>query len=258
MGIFSEPQSGQARFIQVIFFTTTLIFYVVGDKKSLNREGLKTISNVGFIFDLDGTLLDSASQIVPAVIETRLFFKLPILSEEEIYRLIGRPAAELFKNDDSTEATNMEVLDYFRKILEEKYMNENKIYPFSENLIEKLIQNEYMIGIATSKPTYLAIKAINNSILNKYSLIIQGTDDFPPKPNPDVVLKCIQSLKSTRNFMVGDRTEDMIAGKLAGCITIGLEQGPHDMNSLTDAGADFVFSGIRELNSELNSVLKGF
>ena len=99
MGVFSEPQSGQARFIQVIFFTTTLIFYVVGDKKSLNREGLKTISNVGFIFDLDGTLLDSASQIVPAVIETRLFFKLPILSEEEIYRLIGRPAAELFKND---------------------------------------------------------------------------------------------------------------------------------------------------------------
>jgi hypothetical protein len=92
VGVFLESQSGQARFIQVKFFTITLIFYVVGDKKSLNREGLKTISNVGFIFDLDGTLLDSASQIVPAVIETRLFFKMPILGEEEVYRLIGRPA----------------------------------------------------------------------------------------------------------------------------------------------------------------------
>ncbi len=219
---------------------------------------MKTISNVGFIFDLDGTLLDSASQIVPAVIETRLFFKMPILGEEEIYRLIGRPAIELFKNNDSTEPINTIVLDYFRKILEEKYMNKNKIYPFSENLFEKLIKNGYPIGIATSKPTYLAVKAINNSILNKYSLVIQGTDDFPPKPNPDVVLKCIQSLKTNWNFMVGDRIEDMIAGKLAGCITIGLVQGPHDMNSLTDAGADFVFSGIEELNSELNSVLKGF
>ena len=219
---------------------------------------MKTISNIGFIFDLDGTLLDSASQIVPAVIETRLFFKMPILGEEEVYRLIGRPAIELFKNNDSTEPINTAVLDYFRKILEEKYMNKNKIYPFSENLIEKLIKNEYPIGIATSKPTYLAVKAINNSILNKYSLVIQGTDDFPPKPNPDVVLKCIQSLKTNRNFMVGDRIEDMIAGKLAGCITIGLVQGSHDMNSLTGAGADFVFSGIGELNSELNHVLKGF
>ena len=219
---------------------------------------MKTISNVGFIFDLDGTLLDSASQIVPAVIETRLFFKMPILGKEEIHRLIGRPAAELFINDDPTESTNIEVLDYFRKILEEKYMNKNKIYPFSENLIEKLIKNGYPIGIATSKPTYLAIKAINNSILNKYSLVIQGTDDFPPKPNPAVVLRCIQSLKTNQNFMVGDRTEDIIAGKLAGCITIGLLQGPHDTNSLTGAGADFVFSGIGELNSELNSVLKGF
>jgi phosphoglycolate phosphatase len=87
---------------------------------------------------------------------------------------------------------------------------------------------------------------------------IQGTDDFPPKPSPDVVLKCIERLGTKLNFMVGDRTEDMIAGKLAGCTVIGLEQGSHDKMKLTNAGADFVFSGIQELSAELDSVLKRF
>lgn len=203
-------------------------------------------------------MLDSAHQIVPAVLEARLFFGMPSIDEEKIRLLVGRPAIELFKSDDSDEPTNLEVLNYFRKILEEKYMNDNKIYPFSEDLIKQLIQNECLIGIATSKPTYLAVRAIENSILNKYSVVIQGTDDFPAKPNPHVVLKCIESLRTTQNFMVGDRTEDMVAGKLAGCITIGLEQGSHTKKNLTNAGADFVFSGVKELNSELNSVLKRF
>ena len=224
----------------------------------MTREGLNTISNVGFIFALDGTLLDSASQIVPAVLETRTFFKMPRVDAEEILLLIGRPAIELFKFEGSTQSTDMAVLKYFRKILEEKYMNENKIYPFCESLIQKLIQKECSIGIATSKPTYLAVKAINGSVLNKYPITIQGTDDFPPKPSPDVVLKCIESLGTKLNFMVGDRTEDMIAGKLAGCTTVGLEQGSHDKKNLIKAGADFVFSGIEKLSSEIELVLKRF
>jgi phosphoglycolate phosphatase len=219
---------------------------------------LKTISDVGFIFDLDGTLLDSASQIVPAVLETRSFFKMPVVDPDEILLLIGRPAIELFKVEGSTEPTDMAVLKYFRKILEEKYMNENKIYPCAESLIQKLIRKECSVGIATSKPTYLAVKAINASVLNKYPMTIQGTDDFPPKPSPDVVLKCIEGLGTKLNFMVGDRTEDMIAGKLAGCTTVGLEQGSHSKTNLTKAGADFVFSGIQELSSEIELVLKRF
>ena len=219
---------------------------------------MKTISNVGFIFDLDGTLLDSASQIVPAVLETRSFFDLPVVDADEILLLIGRPAIELFKFEGSSEHTDIAVLKYFRKILEDKYMNENKIYPFAESLIQKLIRNEFLVGIATSKPTYLAVKAINGSVLNKYPMKIQGTDDFPPKPSPDVVLKCIERLGTKLNFMVGDRTEDMIAGKLAGCTVIGLEQGSHDKMKLTNAGADFVFSGIQEFSAELDSFLKRF
>jgi phosphoglycolate phosphatase len=202
--------------------------------------------------------LDSASQIVPAVLETRNFFKMPRIEADEILLLIGRPAIELFKFEGSTEPTNMAVLKYFRRILEEKYMNENKIYPYAESLIQKLIRKECSVGIATSKPTYLAVKAINGSVLNKFPITIQGTDNFPPKPSPDVVLKCLESLGTKFNVMVGDRTEDMIAGKLAGCTTVGLEQGSHDKNSLSNAGADFVFSGIQELNSELESVLKRF
>jgi phosphoglycolate phosphatase len=227
-------------------------------EKVITREGLKTISNVGFIFDLDGTLLDSASQIVAAVLEARSFFNMPVVDADEILLLIGRPAIELFKSEDSSEPMDITVLKYFRKILEDKYMNENKIYPFAESLIQKLIRNEFLVGIATSKPTYLAVKAINGSVLNKYPMKIQGTDDFPPKPSPDVVLKCIERLGTKLNFMVGDRTEDMIAGKLAGCTVIGLEQGSHDKMKLTNAGADFVFSGIQELSAELDSVLKRF
>lgn len=202
--------------------------------------------------------MDSASQIILAVKETRAYFNLPPVPDSEIYSLIGRPAKELFKADESNESNVPILLDYFRMTLEEKYMTVNKVFPFSEILLENLTKNKCLIGIATSKPTYLAVKALNNSILNKFSMTIQGTDNFPSKPHPDVILKCIQSLRTTINFMVGDRSEDMIAGKQANCVTIGLEQGAHDRKLLTASGADFVFSSIEELNSELNRILESF
>jgi len=187
--------------------------------------------------------------------ETRAYFNLPPVPDSEIYSLIGKPAKELFKANES----NLPILlDYFRMILEEKYMIVNKVFPFSEILLENLTKNKCLIGIATSKPTYLAVKALKNSILNKFSMTIQGTDNFPSKPHPDVILKCIQSLRTTINFMVGDRSEDMIAGKKADCVTIGLEQGTHDRKLLTASGADYVFSSIEELNSELNRILESF
>jgi phosphoglycolate phosphatase len=217
------------------------------------------LSDVGVIFDLDGTLLDSANQIIPAVHETRLKYNLPTLASNEIFQLIGKPARDLFENKYNSIENSLllEIIEYFRKILENKYMKESILFPGAKNLILLLLDSGLKIGIATSKPTYLAASAIHKSALNQLPISIQGTDDFPAKPDPSVILKCISSLKTTINLMVGDRTEDMEAGKRANCSTIGLTQSSHSKNDLILAGADLVLPRLSSITPSLINEILG-
>lgn len=133
-----------------------------------------------------------------------------------------------------------EVVQDFRNILETKYMTESILFPGAKNLITSLINSGMRIGVATSKPTYLAKSAIKNSELKNLPISIQGTDDFAPKPDPTVILNCIRILKTRVNVMIGDRIEDIQAGKKANCLTIGLTQSSHSKKELAIAGSDLV------------------
>ena len=201
----------------------------------------------GFIFDLDGTLFDSEMQIFRALNDCRVETGNLPLSKESLKKLIGLPGKALFGDLVLPPNDIEQILNRFRELLRIEILKENAMYENSAKFVELISQKAFKIGIATSKPTSLAKHVIDNSVISPFVDHVQGTDDFLPKPDPTVILKCMYSLKLEYAIMFGDRVEDMEAAMAAGVIGIGVAQSIHSKEELFDAGATIVFSNFTEI-----------
>ncbi len=208
-----------------------------------------------FIFDLDGTLFDSASQIYRALCVTRVERGIPPINFEEVAKLIGLRAEELFADVGLNPQELADIVSLFRRNLESEIKQENFTYPESKSLLSQIRKLGFALGVATSKPDRLAKMVVGNSELSNHITHIQGTDGFPPKPNPEVVIRCMSELGVTGGFMVGDRVEDVVAGNSAGLLSIGIAQSHFSQEELKFAGAFETFGSIAELNGSLKSLI---
>jgi phosphoglycolate phosphatase-like HAD superfamily hydrolase len=198
------------------------------------------------IFDLDGTLIDSKFQIATNINSARVEFGFDPLSDDKIYETIGLPPEYFLQDLSLSESKKQLLISSFRqKLFHDK--SHTIIFPFVIELLKYLKQNEYLLGIATTKPTYMAEFAISNSEINGYFNCIQGTDNFLPKPDPTVILKCQSKLKSHESIMIGDRIEDIEAAKAAKILSIGVAQGDHTKELLMEYGAIYAVDNMHEL-----------
>lgn len=203
-------------------------------------------STFAFIFDLDGTLFDSEIQIFNALNSARIEFGFLPINQEEIVSLIGLPAKELLGDLKLSDHKVSEIVDYFRIELQKSILESNPMFPNAENFVRQVKSSEFMVGVATSKPSYLAKHVVSNSPL--YDLVdhIQGTDDFLPKPEPAVIHHCLSELATDSGVMFGDRIEDIEAANRAGIASVGIAQTKHSLQELKIAGANLVFSSFSE------------
>jgi phosphoglycolate phosphatase len=180
---------------------------------------------------------------------------MPSIGFDEVSKLIGLRAEELFATVDLNPKELSEAVSLFRSNLETEIVQENITYPESQSLLSQVNGLGFAVGVATSKPARLAKLVLKNSDLNSHVTHIQGTDGFPPKPNPEVVIRCMSALGVTCGFMVGDRVEDVVAGNSAGLLSIGIAQSHVSEDELRLAGAFETFGSISELNGSLKSLI---
>jgi len=210
--------------------------------------------SANFIFDLDGTLIDSAQQIGNCLNEARLEFGFIPLPTSEINKMIGIPI-KYFLSDLQLPANIEEVIIIkFRLLLSQAIELENNLYPGVTELLSELKKRGHTVSIATSKPTFLANKVVRNSDLQYFVDFTQGTDNFPAKPQPDVIIKVINLVRGQRSLMIGDRVEDVKAALAAGIPCIGVAHSYHSMNLLLNSGAALVYDKICHIYSSLDLV----
>jgi len=109
------------------------------------------------------------------------------------------------------------------------------------------------LAVATSKPTKVATEVIKHSFLRDFEFHVQGTDDFPPKPDPEVIYRVLRHFPSIPSFMIGDRTEDIYSAKSAGISAIGIASSAHSEDDLKDAGAKFAFKTFQDFCNHLRA-----
>ena len=197
-----------------------------------------------YIFDLDGTLVDSLHQIERSLDKTRVHFGFKKTPTGQVFTNLGQPIRQLFSDLEMSRSKQDEFITFFRKDLAKEISISNQLFSSVLDLIALIRRCDIRIAVATSKPTYLANQVIDNSEIRGMIDFIQGTDDFLAKPNPEVIHCCISALKSKNAVMIGDRTEDVLAASAAGIPAIGIAQSAHSENLLIASGAMLTFKSI--------------
>jgi phosphoglycolate phosphatase len=222
----------------------------------LQRSEIDWKSFDTFIFDLDGTLVDSLKQIEGALDSTRINFGYTATPKGQVLKKLGLPVGELLSDLDLPSNIQGEMIVHFRNELAKQISISNQLFIGTKELLLILNGRGVKIAIATSKPTYLAKMVICNSEISDLVTYVQGTDNFPAKPNPEVIKRCISVLKCSNPIMIGDRIEDIEAASAAGISSVGISQSAHSEVLLAKAGAICTFKNIDLLYRSVLTSLK--
>jgi HAD superfamily hydrolase (TIGR01549 family) len=208
------------------------------------------------LFDLDGTLVDSKKQIQVSLDKARVTVGHPATPVDLVQEQLGLPVESLFSDLRLGPLELDELVQIFRKNLLLEIKKGNRIFDGVLPFILKSKNLGISIGVATTKPTYLAKEVIDNSELAKLIDFIQGTDGFSPKPDPEVLRRCMQGLGIENAVMFGDRIEDIQAAETLGIPSIGIAQSAHSIQDLLGEGATYSFSNFTELGLNFDLIIQ--
>jgi len=211
----------------------------------ISAEFIESIDLI--IFDLDGTLVDSYSQIESAMDTARMALGHTESPRGQIFQRLGLPVNDLFSDLSLTPEGQDELISEFRMRLNESINLENKCFPYVVELLHQIHKLGIKVAIATGKSTSMARKVVENSALQGSIDFIQGTDGFMPKPSPEVIVRCLEKYPGLRAVMIGDRSEDIIAATMAGISSIGVAQSAHSELTLLSEGANLTFRDMHGL-----------
>jgi phosphoglycolate phosphatase len=182
------------------------------------------------LFDLDGTLLDSAPDLVGSLNWVRQTEGLPPLPLSEMSQYASRGAIGLLKQG-MPEADEVTLETWRTRFLEHYAVNSyrhSSLYDGVPELLEALAEAEIPWGLVTNKPEYLTHPIIEAANLgNGISCVVCGDTLSQSKPHPaPVSLACgiLQTIPAEVLF-VGDDIRDIQAGKAAGTQTAAAHYG---------------------------------
>lgn len=178
----------------------------------------------GVLFDLDGTLLDTAPDLVGALNFVRETEALPPLDWRDYKHFASRGALGLIeggmpKGDaQQTEQRKALLLGHYAKNI----YRETKPFDGIEALLDALMSRAVPWGIVTNKPEYLTIPLLDQAgISRSASCVVCGDTLKFSKPHPaPVTLACsLLGVSPEHTLMIGDDKRDLEAGRAAGTRT---------------------------------------
>ncbi len=173
-----------------------------------------------FLFDADGTLLDTVDLIVKCFEYTLSHYKVKIPERSEIVSHIGIP----FRNQISIyfgeldESKAEEIWDFYREYQLQHYMDYIKLFPGTIETLTQLKKRGAKIAVVTSrKHNTLDLFLKQLSIFDMFDAIITPDDVSKPKPDAEPTLKALSDLDSLaeESLFIGDAVYDRISAEQA-------------------------------------------
>ncbi len=204
------------------------------------------------LFDLDGTLSDSAPGITRSVAYALEKFGIQEKAEDLGY-FVGPPLIDAFREKYGMLTEEAELaIKYFRERFSTKGILENQPYGGVESLLRTLHENGKKLILATSKPEKFAREILQRYDFAKYFTFIGGAcmDEKTRMHKDEVISYCLENCKITDTsdcIMVGDRFHDVEGAKKFGIPTAGVLYGYGTAEELINAGAVAVLESTTEL-----------
>ena len=201
-----------------------------------------------YLFDIDGTLLDSAQDICGAIQQVLDTKDCQPATFDFLKGYIGLHLIEVFGDvlPHYSPAQIDELVQEYRALYPARGHKLTTIYPGVAETLQVL----------GGRKSTASTKGTNGSraILEQFGLLahfdhVQGTDGFPCKPAPDVILNALAALdaKPQDCLMIGDAPSDMIAGRRAGVQTCAVRYGYGKEHELAQHQPDYWVADLREL-----------
>ncbi len=204
------------------------------------------------IFDLDGTLVDTATDITNALNYATDPYQIKKLTVRETVGLVGEGLTRLIEKLLGEESTDVKsnVLDRFINYYSEHLTDYTVPYPGVRETLEEL--GNYKKAVISNKREMLSKRVLEEVGLSGYFDVVLGSDSVDEKkPSPKPIYKVMEilSFRSDETLIVGDSNYDIESGKAAGTTTIAVSYGYRDASVLKDA--DFIIDDIRDLKKIL-------
>ena len=182
----------------------------------------------GVLFDLDGTLLDTAEGVLASVQYTIETMGYPSLPDEILRAFIGPPVKQsLIRAYGISEEEAQKATQVFRGRYKEHDLFRAVPYPGIPELLKRLRSGGFLIGVATLKREDYAISLLEHFGIAALCDSICGSDFDSKMSKCDVILKCLQKLQLAAHdaVLIGDTASDGEGARLAGVPFIAVTYG---------------------------------
>ncbi len=197
---------------------------------------------MNLLFDLDGTLTDPGEGIAKSMNHALGKFGLPSRERSYLERFIGPPLPETFRVLLGTEdaQTFAQAIAWFReRYFVEGYL-ENRVYAGVRELLSSCEESGHRLFVATRKRQGIAEKVLTHFELASSFAAVYGCDLHLTKTELLAQILHEHGLAPKSCVMIGDRSDDMHAGRHNGMFTIGVLWGYGTVDELAAAPADYL------------------
>ena len=207
------------------------------------------------MYDLDGTLLDTADEIAEAVNLTLKEFGLECVSVDQVRNWIGHGTGWLMKRawqeqQGSSEVNWDNVMERFIHHYEATAGTTSTPFP---NVLETLCKaRDYGVkqAVVTNKEQRFANRILEkHDLIDQFDLIVCGDSLSVKKPNPGMIDHCLHTLGVTNgeSLFIGDSEIDVSTAKAAGVLCWAVPYGYNLGRPIADAMPDRIVPDIREV-----------
>ena len=233
----------------------------LGSEHSCTASGKPIFRVRAVVFDLDGTLIHTAPDLVRAINLMRVDLGMPQLSENQVTSWVGNGVAMLVKRaltenwDGEPDAV---LFDQGQALFHKHYLNgvceRSEPYPDVCEALSDIAARNFRLACVTNKPEAFTRPLLEELELDGFfEIIVSGDSLTKKKPDPLPLQHVCQKfgIEATQAVVVGDSINDIQAAKAAGipiiCVNYGYNQGL----DLTTFGPDAIIGSFKELTELL-------
>lgn len=192
-----------------------------------------------WVFDLDGTLIDSRYDLVTAVNATLAWRGLAALPEATIVSYIGDGAEDLIRR--ALESAGMpgpriregftDTMRWFLDYYGDHCLDRTVPYPGARELLDALAARGLPMAILTNKPEKPTLKILAHlGILDRFTHVVPGDGPLGKKPDPTGLTSILKAMNiaPAASVLVGDSLQDLLTARAAGTAFVAFRGGLGD------------------------------
>ena len=195
-----------------------------------------------FLFDLDGTLIDSIELILRSYRHTMRTHRGVEPPDAVWMEGLGTPLWVQFRHWTEDEAEIRSMVETYREYNLSHHDELVRPYDGVVAQVRALHGGGKTLGLVTSKMRGGALKGLRLAEIEDAFDVVIGSDDVThPKPHPEPVLTALQRLArpAAETVFIGDSRHDLECGRAAGVKTAAVLWGPFDRGHLADLEPDY-------------------